>query len=894
MQRALSMTRTGSAYASWWQVTHHGGRSRTHGRHILLRGVATSARAAGMAMADQAHFQARLHAQLAAFASEPSWQLTRLQLTSRESDEKLLRELTAEMGLEVAVSADKVVEVTKTARGATGSASLVDACDFFGPRPLALLLAEPLLDPHDEAKADDSFASIAGARNVSLLVRELARHRRTGPMLDALDEATSSPEQGLLAHQPSSNAAVAAVMRRLTSEGRTRGAFETFEAGVAAGVQPDSFVLLQLCVAAQRSRAGRNAMAAKAVERVTAEVQSGTRLGPPAVDAYLDCCALAGAVAPALAAFEEGLDGYSSSSSSSSQRGAAAADSDGGGGGSSELESASASASASSEPNGRRRDEGRKRSNRDSRAAQLHRLCAVLTACGRAGDVDSAKFARALAKEHRLRPDLACTNAWIMVLGRSRPRQSRMASGVLHRLLRRGSRAPTEACMRPEGGGQFWLPPADAVSAAVAQHAADQHDADQHAFDHRAAGRHAASAASTADPLAEPTADPGYPPDQLRVSLNIAIAACARQPSLVFGMLRDAATFGVTPDVIGLTAAVRSCGAHGELNGHAHSDGHGHGHGAFGSPHLAEEGGMKHLGYELQHHGRADFEAYPTTDARGGGYQPVGASDDILPEGLRPHEEEQWPPPLPEEQALHDGLPDDLPGYIYHLPQRTRAAAALVRWGVELGIEADTRYMEAVSMALPPEAVGALLENPAMVDVAPRAFGAPHGWSSYDGAAEADQEEEEEQEMGVTSCAEGATPGPEEQLKQEVEKLLRQRREIQLLLWQRRERQKQEVQSMMQRLLSRLLVKPLLAQSSLTEAEARTEGRAASSKPEPRSPVESSSMPAALQPAEPAAESGARPPKLLTAVEAIARRRGMTHRAADLLEYVQNSMKESR
>ena len=46
-----------------------------------------------------AHFQARLHAQLAAFASEPNWPFTKLPLLTKSSDIEFLQQLAKDMNL---------------------------------------------------------------------------------------------------------------------------------------------------------------------------------------------------------------------------------------------------------------------------------------------------------------------------------------------------------------------------------------------------------------------------------------------------------------------------------------------------------------------------------------------------------------------------------------------------------------------------------------------------------------------------------------------------------------------------------------------------------------------------------------------------------------------------
>ena len=94
-----------------------------------------------------AHFQARLHAQLAAFASEPNWPFTKLPLLTKSSDIEFLQQLAKDMNLGLNFE-DSRIHVRRTSRSQQGRGAhkpLLDACHLYGARSLAVLLLSPLL-----------------------------------------------------------------------------------------------------------------------------------------------------------------------------------------------------------------------------------------------------------------------------------------------------------------------------------------------------------------------------------------------------------------------------------------------------------------------------------------------------------------------------------------------------------------------------------------------------------------------------------------------------------------------------------------------------------------------------------------------------------------------------
>ena len=92
----------------------------------------------------QAQWHARLHATMAAFAAEPSWRTKHLPRLGA-SEQALIGELASEMHLHVSVDPEDegVLTLRKpaTSEVAKGNAVLLQACDLFGSRPLASLLA---------------------------------------------------------------------------------------------------------------------------------------------------------------------------------------------------------------------------------------------------------------------------------------------------------------------------------------------------------------------------------------------------------------------------------------------------------------------------------------------------------------------------------------------------------------------------------------------------------------------------------------------------------------------------------------------------------------------------------------------------------------------------------
>lgn len=461
-----------------------------------------------------AHFQARLHAQLAAFASEPNWPFTKLPLLTKSSDIEFLQQLAKDMNLGLNFE-DSRIHVRRTSRSQQGRGAhkpLLDACHLYGARSLAVLLFEPLAVQGD---GDVPDVRVMGARNASLLVRALAADGQIGRMLDALDEMMPSAGHGLLADKFSTNAAVASAMRALSRHGRPHDASDLFESSLASGMEASAYTLLQLCLAAKMIETEDQGAAARAIDYVAHAMERGEPITNHCIEAYLDCCVLVNAAEPAVAGFALGLENYVG-------------------------EADTVTSTLPNDivrdwvlPSGRYRDRSNSRINSlgaPQHDSQRRRLCSVLTACARCGDLQSAQFALQLAQTRGLRADLACANAWISVLGHSRPRQTIEARKVLFSLLRQGGSEPYEGCMLPDNGDRFWLPPVSAIRMAAAEQSRRAADSCTHALG----------------------------PEDLRATLNIALATCGRQQGLVFSMLRDAASFGVVPDVVGLTSAVAS------------------------------------------------------------------------------------------------------------------------------------------------------------------------------------------------------------------------------------------------------------------------------------------------------------------------------------------------
>ena len=631
------------------------------------RGLSTRIQRGVDALQRSAQFQARLHAQLAAFASEPSWRFIHLPLLSRSSDLRVVEQMTTGMPLEVEhLPHEGRTRVRKTSRVQREDAqqTLLSACDLFGPRPLAMLLAEPLdLHPQDGTAA-------AGARNVSLLVRVLAQHGRVGPMLEALDEATST-SAALFGCQLSLNAAVAAAMRALIRRGQLQGAAEVYDTSVLSGMQPNSSTLLQLCVAADRSRGESRVRASiLAVERTAGEIEAGARLEPQCVDAYLDCCARASACELAVDAFASGLDGYEGEGVEEAESVAAAAAGPAGPG---PMGRGFASLLRSHvlPKRARRTGQGRQTSSRHDQ--QRRRLCAVLTACARAGNLSGAQQALRLASSHGMQVDVPCVNAWIGVLGRVRPSRAHEAAQVLSAVLRQGGAQPSASCAPPEPppeneDARVWLPPASAVrSAAVDQRVAK-------------ADRMVAGGA----PLE---------PEDLRDMLNVALGACGRRQELAFALLRDAASFGVVPDAVGLTSAIMSCGEYvqpavggrGEYVQPAVG-----GRGEYVHPAVGGRGEDVHPAVG----GRGEY-VHPAVGCRGEYVHPAVGGGQRAPRESGSHAAFLAPTTEPERSLWGE---------------EQSAAAVLVRWGlVELGIRPDARCLEACARGLPPAVVDELL-----------------------------------------------------------------------------------------------------------------------------------------------------------------------------------------
>lgn len=226
----------------------------------------------------RAHLHARLHAQLAAFASETAWRGFVLLPSLDGGGRKLIQELSAQFGLE-AHHDERGAMVRKPPTTAPapqhGECALLQACELYSAGPLALLLAKPVL------RADQADRrAVVGARNVSRLVRSCADAGALHPMLDALETGTQCG--ALVAHPPSHNAAVSQCMTALTASGQPGAAVELYGASEAAGLVPSSRTLLELCVAARQHS---EEAAAAAIDRVVDARASGVCLAPPAIDA---------------------------------------------------------------------------------------------------------------------------------------------------------------------------------------------------------------------------------------------------------------------------------------------------------------------------------------------------------------------------------------------------------------------------------------------------------------------------------------------------------------------------------------------------------------------------------------------------------------------------------
>ena len=373
---------------------------------------------------------AQLHAHMALFAaSTPALRFLRLRRLEPH-DCQHVQSLAATMGLEVQGSESgkqrrrSTLTVRKPAAycSTSGHAALVEACDKFGPKPLTLLLAEPL------AEASEAADHERAAKSIAALVRTCAALGRLEPMVEALDAGTADASGAALArHSLSYNKALGSAMKALTNADRPRRALELF--GEAVGTHallPNSIVLMRLCIAARKH--GRASSASLAVEQVVAAMEAGAELDhPSAVDAYMHCCALAGAARPALEAFRQGL----------------ALDSDESGRG-----------SGSDAP--ARSDDRR----------HLHRLASLLSACARERDTRLTKEAHRTALEHGISLDGPCTNALISALARGGDFKS--ALEVYRRHLRQHA-PPASGPASHERVGRFWLPSAMEVAAAAAE-----------------------------------------------------------------------------------------------------------------------------------------------------------------------------------------------------------------------------------------------------------------------------------------------------------------------------------------------------------------------------------------------------------------------------------------
>jgi hypothetical protein len=439
------------------------------------------------------HLQARLHAQLAAFAAEVNW--NRLQLprgAGLPSHDEFVCKLAADMGLNTSICSGELRVTKRPGKRLLyreGNRAIIDACKLFGPRPLALLLSQPLLDEEDPHKN-----AVAGARNVSLLVRACAAEGHIGAMLDALDEGTTS--SGLLANQSSHNAALSAAMGALSKRRRAEDAMELYDASLQVGLQPDSHTLMQLCTAARKQ--GR-ASAEHAVELVIAAVDAGSHLNAAAIDAYVDCCAMAGAAPAAIDAFALGL-----------------------------LQEPPPSGRWSS-------DHGRHEAENLLARRHVRRLSAVYTACARSSTEvrEYTRTAQELAAKHGLKPDIPCSNALMRALGQSRDIQG--AVRIFHALLRRLGppkklQMDLHARLKPTNAARtvYWLPPMKELRRIEAEVAESK---------------------------------PAATPAELRSSLHCALAACKTNghSTIAFRTLQLAAAAGVVPDVIGLTSAIGAC-----------------------------------------------------------------------------------------------------------------------------------------------------------------------------------------------------------------------------------------------------------------------------------------------------------------------------------------------
>ena len=448
----------------------------------------------------------RLRARLAAFAnSSPKKSFEKLRGLTPD-DQHLAKVVAAGLGLQIqGLSRHGVVTVRKPPDHdySRSRAALQAACEDIGHRPFLRLLSQPLLEGGELDERDE----VATAATISQLVRSCAADGRLDAMEQLLDEADAG---GVLArHSNLHNRAVSAAMKALTNKGRPRCAIKLCESAIASqSMKPDAVSIMRLCIAA---RAEGPDAAKLAIEQVDAEMEKhGIVLNAVATDAYVHCCAAAGAAQSAFDAFVRGIaDGGDGEGSSR------------GGVGSSRLE----------------------------KAVQQHRLASVLSACERAKDADVAKQASGFAAEQGLQLDVASTNALITALCRGgafkdgdRHFSRHLRRHALPRILPGGTDV-AEAfgwdTFEDAKHERFWLPPPEAVKAVAEQVTREVEEERASSDGDREGGSQRLL------------------PSELRETLNCVLASKARADT-VFRHLREAAACGVTPDAFGLTAAFKS------------------------------------------------------------------------------------------------------------------------------------------------------------------------------------------------------------------------------------------------------------------------------------------------------------------------------------------------
>ena len=202
-----------------------------------------------------------------------------------------------------------------------------------------------------------------------LLCKQIEKLAQAQP-LEAL--ATLRTVGHALDGEPLSHA-VRATMAALTAHGRMRLAIDLYEEAVTRhGLRPNSYVLLQLCVAANKGRSkgstADRSQAKRVVQLLMAAVGDGALLEAPALSAAVQACAQAAASESALALFTHALR--------------------------------------------------ESRAHLDERH-RMHMRASALAACARARDSPRALAVHELAEAEGVDSDLACFNALLNALGRS-------------------------------------------------------------------------------------------------------------------------------------------------------------------------------------------------------------------------------------------------------------------------------------------------------------------------------------------------------------------------------------------------------------------------------------------------------------------------------------------